>query len=80
MPVICRVCTGITKRYLGRVLLPPEYHGDWIRGARRVLCFRNYGGDIVSRLLAAGFRSARIEPVDGSAWWHIARPVLVAEK
>jgi SAM-dependent methyltransferase len=36
-------------------LLPPEYHGDRIRGLGRVLAFRNYGTDICSRLEATGF-------------------------
>ncbi len=36
-------------------LLPPEYHGDRIRGLGRVLAFRNYGTDIRSRLEATGF-------------------------
>ncbi len=70
---------GPDARATGRIrhLLPPEYHGDWIRGVRRVLAFRNYGQNIVERLLAAGFRTARIEPVAGAAWWHCGRPVVV---
>lgn len=35
--------------------LPPEYHGDRIRGQGRVLAFRNYGRDIVDRMNAVGF-------------------------
>ncbi|MFZ5862531.1 MAG: class I SAM-dependent methyltransferase [Nitrospirota bacterium] len=44
----------------GRVVhvLPPEYHGDRIRGLGRVLAFRNYGTDIGARLEAAGFSAA----------------------
>jgi SAM-dependent methyltransferase len=42
-------------------LLPPEYHGDRIRGPGRVLAFRNYGHDIVDRLRACGFAEARID-------------------
>jgi SAM-dependent methyltransferase len=47
----------------GRIvhLLPPEYHGDRIRGRDRVLAFRNYGRDIVERLRTAGFAHARID-------------------
>ena len=40
--------------------LPPEYHGDQIRGRGKVLSFRDYGRDIVERLLAAGFGRAEI--------------------
>jgi SAM-dependent methyltransferase len=42
-------------------LLPPEYHGDRIRGQGRVLVFRDYGADIVGRLRAAGFAEATID-------------------
>ena len=42
-------------------LLPPEYHGDRIRGQGRVLVFRDYGDDITARLRAAGFAGATID-------------------
>jgi SAM-dependent methyltransferase len=42
-------------------LLPPEYHGDRIRGKDRVLAFRNYGFDITDRLRASGFQEAGID-------------------
>lgn len=38
-------------------LLPPEYHGDRIRGCGKVLAFRNYGIDILDRLKSVGFQS-----------------------
>ena len=34
-------------------LLPPTYHSDRLRGAGQVLCFRDYGCDIVDRLHGA---------------------------
>jgi SAM-dependent methyltransferase len=37
--------------------LPPEYHGDRIRGKNSVLAFRNYGLDILDRLRACGFEA-----------------------
>ena len=43
-------------------LCPPEYHDDRLRGAGRVLSWRDYGGDIVDRLRAAGFERAWIAP------------------
>jgi SAM-dependent methyltransferase len=43
-------------------LLPPEYHDDRLRGAGRVLSWRDYGGDIVVRLRDAGFARAWIAP------------------
>ena len=67
----------------GRVrhLLPPEYHGDWIRGVRRVLSFRDYGQDIVERLQTAGFplRGSSPSPAPpggataGRWWWARGR-------
>ena len=42
-------------------LLPPEYHGDRIRGHGRVLAYRNYGRDIIGRLQKSGFRGADID-------------------
>lgn len=62
-----------------RHLLEPEYHGDVIRGHGRVLAFRNYGLDIVDRLRESGFRDARMEPADCSAWWGFGTKVVVAE-
>ncbi|HLU12794.1 MAG TPA: class I SAM-dependent methyltransferase [Arenimonas sp.] len=58
-------------------LLEPAWHGDRLRGAGKVLVFRDYGDDIVERLLAAGFARARLwrPPVD---WFGHARDVVVA--
>lgn len=51
-----RTATGLQH------LLPPEYHDDRLRGPGRVLSWRDFGGDIVGRLLAAGFARAWIAP------------------
>ena len=59
-------------------LLSPEYHGDHIRGLNQVLCFRNYGTDIVDRLCAQGFTNAEIVSPDTSLWWGYGRSVVVA--
>jgi SAM-dependent methyltransferase len=62
-------------------LAPPMYHGDPARGGEPVLAFRDYGHDIASRLFAAGFAQAWIEPaVSGSAPWGFARPVVCARR
>jgi hypothetical protein len=61
-------------------LLPAEYHDDHIRGRGRVLCFRNYGMDIVNRLKAQGFADAEIETPDSSRWWGYGRPVVIARR
>ncbi len=61
-------------------LLEPEYHGDVVRGYGKVLCFRNYGLDIVDRLREAGFRQARLVLADDKAWWRLGVKVVVAEK
>jgi SAM-dependent methyltransferase len=58
-------------------LLPPEYHGDRIRGQGRVLAYRNYGLDILDRVRAAGFADVRFAtPRDRSIPW--AQPIIVA--
>ncbi|MGE5625558.1 MAG: class I SAM-dependent methyltransferase [Bacillota bacterium] len=62
-------------------LLPPEYHGDHLRGAGRVLAFRNYGTDIVERLREAGFADAvfrRFPSHDG--WFGFHRHAVTAHK
>ncbi len=62
-------------------LAPPVYHGDPARGGEPVLAFRDYGQDIASRLLAAGFAQVWIEPaVSGSAPWGFGRPVVCARR
>ncbi len=60
-------------------LLSPEYHGDPIGKTAHILAFRNYGGDIVARLIAAGFASAEIVWPQFSIW-NFTRPVVVAYK
>jgi len=47
-------------------LLEPEYHGDRLRGRRKVLAFRTYGLDILDRLRAVGFE-AGVERIDDAA-------------
>lgn len=63
-----------------RHLLPPEHHGDRLRGSGRVLVFREYGLDVVDRLHAAGFESAEIrEAADPTGFGH-AVPVVLARR
>ena len=66
--------------YGGRVehRLPVEYHDDHLRGRGQVLCYRNYGRDIVERLTVGGFRHAEIIEPDRSRWWGLGRPVVLA--
>lgn len=63
-----------------RHLEPPEYHGDSIRGHGKVLCFRNYGHDIVERLSSSGFRSAIAMEAATVQSWDIRQEVIVAQK
>jgi len=57
-----------------------EYHDDHIRGAGNVLCFRNYGLDIVERLSLAGFKNTEIILVKAPTRWGYNRQVVVARK
>jgi SAM-dependent methyltransferase len=61
-------------------LLPPEYHGDRLRGFGGVLAFRNYGRDVTERLSSAGFSKARIVEPPGKIWWGLCGPVILATK
>ncbi|MDE2758079.1 MAG: class I SAM-dependent methyltransferase [Acidobacteriota bacterium] len=61
-------------------LLPPEYHGDRIRGSAAVLCFRNYGTDILDRLGEAGFSRCRLVRGEDVTGWGFDRQVVVARK
>jgi SAM-dependent methyltransferase len=58
-------------------LLPAEYHGDRLRGPGRVLSWRDYGGDILGRLRAAGFAHAWIVPPPPGLWGR-GRAVVLA--
>ena len=66
----------------GRIehILPPEYHHDHLEGLDKVLCFRNYGTDILNRLQDAGFHQSRIIPPDPSLYWGYGRPIVVARR
>lgn len=61
-------------------LLPPVFHSDLVRQDAGVLVFRDYGFDIVDRLLRCGFVEVRIMPPDPRVPWGRARPVIHARK
>jgi len=49
-------------------------------GSGKVLCFRTYGRDIVSRLKLAGFRHAEIDFSSADRFMGYGRPVVIAHK
>lgn len=59
-------------------ILPNEYHADRYRG-RNVLCYRNYGIDILDRLRSAGFAQAAIHHPNWRLFGY-TRPIIVARK
>jgi SAM-dependent methyltransferase len=61
-------------------LLPPTFHGDRLRGPGRVLCFRDYGPDIIERVAAAGFAQVELLPPDARVPWSFGRHVVAARK
>lgn len=67
------VISGGTLKHL----LPPNYHGDRLRGADNVLVFRDYGMDICERLLQAGFKKA-IRCTPNKARFGFKRLVIAA--
>lgn len=70
-----RVVGGQVEHFLS-----PEFHDDHVRGLGRVLCFRNYGSDIVDRISRQGFADVRIVHPDVDRWWGYGRPVIVARR
>jgi len=62
-----------------RHLLSPEYHGDAIRGQGRVLVYRDYGRDLVTRLGLCGFANATVVDVDDARWWGLGQRVIIAQ-
>jgi SAM-dependent methyltransferase len=61
-------------------ILNPEYHDDSIRGAGKVLVFRDYGRDITDKLLNAGFPSVEIVEESDCAGFGYKKEVIVAKK
>ena len=58
-------------------LREPAFHDDRIRGRGGVLVFRDYGRDIVERLMGAGFARARIEERCRRAFLGAGRGVVI---
>lgn len=58
---------------------PAVYHGDPLRGGAGILAFRDYGSDVVGRLLDAGFARAWIQAPSPHLPWGIGRPVICAQ-
>lgn len=59
-------------------MLEPEYHIDPIRSHNSILAFRNYGYDIMDRLLSAGFKRAELRSPRQSMPWGFSSAVVVA--
>ena len=59
---------------------PPVHHDDRIRGAGRVLVYRDYGSDVSTRLEEAGFGSAEIVAVPDAANGETTANVIVAQR
>ena len=57
-----------------------EYHDDHIRGVGAVLCYRNYGLDLVEKLSQANFKNTEIIVVKAPTRWGYDRRVVVARK
>ena len=61
-------------------LLKPEYHDDRLRGIGRVLCFRDYGLDIVDRLMSVGFSKVDVIYTEDITGWGFVKPVIACHK
>jgi SAM-dependent methyltransferase len=60
-------------------LLEPVYHTDPLR-TEGILAFRDYGGDVLERLRAAGFVDARILAPSPRLAWLGGFPAIIARK
>jgi len=76
----CTVTRAVLEHDKIKYLLEPTYHDDSIRGAGKVLVFRDYGMDIRERLTNAGFRDVEIVNVPDSGGFGFNREVIVARK
>ena len=61
-------------------LLPPEYHGDRLRGRGRVLAYRTYGNDIIARLSRTGLAAEIVQVDDPTGGTSPTCGVIVARK
>lgn len=61
-------------------LMKPEYHDDSIRGVAEVLVYRDYGRDVVEKLLSVGFSKVEIIEESDSAGFGYRKDVIVARK
>lgn len=59
--------------------LPEEYHGDSYSGSDRILCFRNYGDDILQRIALAGFSEVFFAK-PANSMFSFARRIVCAVK
>jgi hypothetical protein len=62
--------------------LAPIYHGDPVNPGQGILCYREFGWDLLDHLKAAGFRRARCLYYDSSSYGYVGGPdqVFIAEK
>lgn len=61
-------------------LLPAEYHVDPAKEDAAVLAFRNYGDDLLRRLLDVGFASAQFLTPEHPVPWGYTRTLVLAGK
>jgi SAM-dependent methyltransferase len=65
-----------------RHLLPPVYHGDPVNPGEGILCYREFGWDLLEQLKSAGFRTSRSLWYDSSSYGYVGGPgqIFIAEK
>lgn len=61
-------------------LLPAAYHGDRINGPNSVLVYRDYGADIVERVLDAGFEAAVLWEPEHGFFGHMRKVVIATRR
>ncbi|HLF31615.1 MAG TPA: class I SAM-dependent methyltransferase [Xanthomonadales bacterium] len=56
-------------------LLAPEYHGDPL-SAKGVLCFQNFGMDLLDRMALAGFEESYLGCYSSDAWGYLGANIM----
>ena len=58
-------------------ILPPQYHGDPVQPDKGVLCFEEFGWDVLDRLAAAGFADASALIYESAEYGYLGGPQIL---
>lgn len=58
-------------------ILPPQYHGDPVHPDKGVLCFQEFGWDVLERLNAVGFADAKALVYESAEYGYLGGPHIL---